>query len=87
MKARIVADIRAPDTKPGDIEYRAYPDGTPGGYAYRCPGCGQEDWLPIHPSFGWNMAGSPDIPTLTPSILHRPCGWHGYLTNGEFLPV
>ena len=43
MKARLVGDIRAQDAKSGDIELRKYPDGSVGGYAYRCPGCGQED--------------------------------------------
>ena len=85
MKARQVTDIRAQDAKPGDIEFRTYPDGSVGGYAYRCPGCGQEDWLPVYgDTRGWALTGSSDAPTLRPSILHRPCGWHGYLTAGEF---
>lgn len=85
MKARLVTDIRSEDSQPGDIEFRAYPDGTPGGYAYRCLGCGQEDWLPIDDGKrGWVMTGTIEQPTLRPSILHRSCGWHGYLTNGEF---
>ena len=86
MKARLVTDIRAPGAQPGDIEYRAMPDGEPGGYAYRCPGCGQEDWMHIGSS-GWTFTGSIQEPTLRPSILHRPCGWHGYLTAGEFVVV
>jgi hypothetical protein len=41
----------------------------------------------------WNWDGNVDAPTLTPSILHTKrvdgvypdgCGWHGYLTAGEF---
>ena len=87
MKARLVSDIRAPGGQPGDIEFRSFPDGRPGGYAYRCPGCGQEDWLNIHSStHGWTWDGNADAPTLRPSILHRPCNWHGYLTAGEFAP-
>ena len=86
MKARLVTDIRADVAQPGDIEYRTYKDGTPGGYAYRCPGCGQECWLPLSGSHAWTMTGTVESPTLQPSILHRPCGWHGYLTNGEFAP-
>lgn len=65
---------------------KRYEDGTPGGYAYRCPGCGSEDWLPLSRSHAWTMTGTIESPTLWPSILHRPCGWHGYLTNGEFVP-
>lgn len=88
MKARLIPDIRAHDTQAGDIEFRAYPNGTPGGYAYRCPGCGQEDYLPIDDGkHGWTLQGGFDSPTLRPSILHRPCGWHGYLTAGEFAEV
>lgn len=87
MKVRLVNDIRAHDAQPGDIEFRAMPDGAPGGYAYRCPGCGDDDWLNIDDgTHGWTFTGSSDAPTLRPSILHRPCGWHGYLTNGEFAP-
>ncbi len=87
MKARLVTDIRAAGAQPGDIELRAYPDGRIGGYAYRCPGCGQEDYLPVDSgAHGWALTGRTDEPTLRPSILHRPCGWHGYLTAGEFAP-
>lgn len=87
MKARLVIDIRAQGAQPGDIELRRYDDGQIGGYAYRCPGCGQEDWLPVDDgTIGWVQTGTPETPTLRPSILHRPCGWHGYLTTGVFAP-
>ncbi len=87
MKARLVTDIRAQDAQPGDIELRTHDDGQVGGYAYRCPGCGQEDWLPVDDgAIGWVQTGPTDAPTLRPSILHRPCGWHGYLTAGVFAP-
>ena len=83
MKARLVTDILAQDAQPGDIEFRAYPDGEVGGYAYRCLGCGQEDYLPVDDGTnGWTITGPTDAPTLHPSILHRPCGWHGYLEHG-----
>jgi hypothetical protein len=86
MKARLVHDIRAPGGQPGDIEFRA-PNGEPMGFAYRCPGCGAQDWLDVGPLFsGWTWDGNADAPTLRPSILHRPCNWHGYLTAGEFAP-
>lgn len=85
MKARLVPDIRGEGHQPGDIELRRYPDGEPGGYAYRCPGCGEDDWLDIHPTNGWTWDGNVEQPTLHPSILHRPCQWHGHLVAGEFV--
>lgn len=87
MKVRVVTDIRAQDAKPGDIELRKLPGGNVAGYAYRCPGCGQEDWLNVDDGTnGWALSGAIDAPTLRPSILHWPCGWHGYLTAGVFEP-
>ena len=87
MKARLVIDIRAKDAQPGDIELRKYPDGQIGGYAYRCPQCGQEDWLNVdNGTQGWILTGPESTPTLRPSILHQVCKWHGYLTDGVFTP-
>lgn len=49
-----------------------------------CPGCGKRSGSAGNHSF--------DKTTLsyTPSIVHDPklggCGWHGWLTNGEFKP-
>lgn len=87
MKARLVLDIKAQEAQPGDIELRQFSNGQVGGYAYRCPGCGQEDWLCVDDgTYGWKQTGHVDAPTLRPSILHLPCGWHGYLTDGEFTP-
>lgn len=90
-RARVVASVRAPDAAPGDVEVRAI-DGELYGYAYCCPGCGSADYLALAPSTpdGWRVtAGDPARPatvSLAPSILHRPCGWHGYLHHGEFTP-
>lgn len=87
MNTRLVQDIRGPDVQRGDIEHRALPDGTTAGYAYICPNCGREDWLNVDDgTWGWTMTGSIDAPTLRPSILHRPCGYHAYLTDGAFTP-
>ncbi|WP_430707685.1 DUF6527 family protein [Nitrobacter hamburgensis] len=59
-------------------------NGEAAGYAFRCPWvCGLESWLPIDDGLrGWTWDGSRERPTLRPSVLHRSCGWHGYLTNG-----
>lgn len=36
----------------------------------------------------WVWDGNEKEPTITPSILVvNGCGWHGYLTKGEFTPV
>ncbi|WP_439523190.1 DUF6527 family protein [Marivita sp.] len=54
-----------------------------------CPcGCGYlaritvgEEHKPITgPSWNWN--GNAENPTLRPSINQKPCGWHGWLTDG-----
>jgi hypothetical protein len=61
----------------------------PNGALIKCPGCGNESALDErqgdnHPS--WVM--DKQAHTFTPSIHHlRGCGWHGYLTNGEFVSV
>lgn len=39
---------------------------------------------PSIPGF-WGWDGNLDHPTLTPSILRRTaCGWHGFMTAGEW---
>lgn len=60
-------------------------DGTPDGLNFVCPGCGEMGGIQFSPS-GWMWDGNRDAPTCTPSILHdvASCGWHGYLTAGEF---
>lgn len=41
-----------------------------------CPYCGK----PASGRHIWN----PETQTLSPSIIHDPCGWHGFLVNGKF---
>ena len=53
-----------------------------------CPcGCGGYIDLPVKSMCpeGWDWDGNVDEPTLSPSILNRPCGWHGYLRKGEWV--
>jgi len=65
-------------------------DGEIHGIANKCPGCGYESFLPVGegPIPRWQYDGNGDAPTLTPSVHHNEtkggCGWHGYLTNGEW---
>lgn len=54
-----------------------------------CPGCGEKSLLSLHRKDdkldpGWNW--DEETQSLTPSIDHDTpmCGWHGWLTNGEF---
>ena len=56
-----------------------------GGLRFVCPGCGKLGGLNFGPQ-GWTWDGNREAPTCTPSILHdvATCGWHGYLTAGEF---
>ena len=56
-----------------------------------CPcGCGSLGTCPVRPGYGnalWTWDRNEASPTLTPSILKLSgCRWHGYLTNGVFVP-
>ena len=91
VPARIVADIAGPDVGPGCLEPRVIPDADVAGYGFTCPGCGAESWLPVAPeSGGWTLTAGEFATgvglTLSPSILNRCCGWHGYLRDGVFAP-
>lgn len=94
--ARVVEDIDADGTMPGDIEVRGSTSDA-GGYAMACPGCGSRSYLAIgaeNPSPRWIIASGdfarPEGVTLSPSIFHTAerggCGWHGYLRGGRFEP-
>jgi hypothetical protein len=52
-----------------------------------CPcGCGGLGGVSIGGD-GWKWDGNEEQPTLSPSILLKPCGWHGYLVKGEWKSV
>lgn len=62
-------------------------EGHPGSLLFICPcGCHRLRSVPIAPADrGWTWNGDLEKPTLTPSILILgECGWHGFLTNGEW---
>jgi hypothetical protein len=80
---RIVADLEAPDGRPGDvIPFRAStsPDAMPWALGILCPGCGSASLLPLtrpesapttHPV--WTVTGGDprtSIVSLAPSIHH-----------------
>jgi hypothetical protein len=60
-----------------------------------CPGCGKTGGMTVYkpntpkpPSPSWEMNGEGENITLKPSInCVGCCGWHGYLTNGEYKSV
>jgi len=55
---------------------------------FNCPGCGLTGGCRVAPFDdgrpAWTFNGNREAPTLTPSIHIHCCGWHGYLTDGEF---
>lgn len=58
--------------------------------AFRCPGCGRPSAIMVdrekkNDTHQWEWDGNTDAPTLKPSInCVGCCGWHGFLTAGEF---
>jgi hypothetical protein len=97
VKAERVEDVEWVCRKPGAFAF------TESGSAmmFCCPcGCGEFGMLRIDnnrdrsrpqppgsgPSWAWN--GDRDRPTLTPSVFRMGgCGWHGFLTDGEWRSV
>jgi hypothetical protein len=80
MKARIVEDVDDL-VNPGDI----LPVTGRGGFPQLiiiCPGCGQKS------ASAGNHKYDKETISYHPSIVHDTslggCGWHGWLTNGEF---
>lgn len=84
---RLVETVVGDQAKPGDARYWKAPDGAEG-INFQCP-CGCGSLLGV--SFGnrgWTWNGNREKPTVRPSILHSSpggCGWHGYLTDGQFV--
>lgn len=70
---------------PGAFEFVGYST-----LVLACPGCGQVSSMRVgnpkpleKPS--WEVSGTPQQPTLKPSIhCVGCCGWHGYLRGGIF---
>lgn len=92
MKAVLVDDIMAAMHANQRGAFKFYHDGMPphgsrNGLHFVCPGCGELGGINFSDG-GWTWDGNRGAPTCTPSILHDDgrCGWHGYLTAGEFRP-
>lgn len=79
------------DLAPGSAEFLCAENSKPTNLHFICPcGCGERDAIPIDtaPSeYAWHWNGDMERPTLTPSLQRTGgCNWHGYLTDGVFVP-
>lgn len=89
---RFVDDVSADAGMPGDAKYFKNGGDAPAGILFRCPGCASLTFARFAPADApsWQWDGNRDAPTLTPSLHHTAtlggCGWHGFLTAGEFKP-
>ena len=82
------ADLRR-DLVQGSFHAVERSDGTMAGFQFICPcGCGNESWLPFGTAEGgWTFDRNLEAPTLWPSVNNTgmPCGWHGWLRNGQWV--
>lgn len=89
LPIRFVEDIGENHTvaKPGDAEWSI----DHAHLLFMCPcGGGHLSGVPVNRPAGllsWQWNGNKEKPSLTPSIHNINCGWHGYLTDGEFVTV
>lgn len=98
VRIRFVPSVLDDSCAPGDAKWTVarHHEGY-AGLVIRCPGCGSLCSLPLG-TFGeeraWSWDGNESEPTLRPSIVHTKagdgrehdgCGWHGFLTAGEFV--
>ena len=78
------------DLAPGTAAWMEGTDGEISSLVFVCPcGCGEICSIPVRVGYGtfWKWDGNRELPTLTPSILRvspYSCGWHGFLTAGQF---
>ncbi len=89
----LVEDIEAfAFLKPGTAEWYANAYGNEhAGLVYVCPcGCGNVSAISVKlgekVDGAWRWDGNVEKPTLLPSIRKTSCAWHGYLTEGVFVP-
>ncbi len=69
---------------------KSYDTGEPAGVYYEHPGkngatcCG---YAPFKPEWadGWDVTSLAPL-TISPSLLCRACGHHGFIRNGEWVP-
>ena len=82
MKLILAPDKLPNELLPGEGIVFAYPDGTIG-MIVCCPKCGCS-----MASITEGHKYDKETQSITPSLVHDTkfggCGWHGWLTNGEF---
>lgn len=72
--------------EPGDAQFYSYKETQHAGLHFICPKCRALLGIEFLSKWTWND----QTLSATPSILHTPphgCGWHGYITNGQFITV
>ena len=76
---------KRPDLAPGTAQWTESTE-TLQSLIFICPcGCSTVRSVPVKGPQQWNWDGNLELPTLTPSILIvGECGWHGFLTAGEW---
>jgi hypothetical protein len=79
-------DFKHPTLAPGSAEWSRDEDEKPQSLIFICPcGCRKVRSVPVAGDRAWQWDGNLESPTLTPSIkIIGECGWHGFLTNGEW---
>lgn len=63
-------------------------DGEIAGVAYwhPCHGYNVEGWVPVATPGGWDLVSEEPL-TLSPSLLCRACGHHGFVRDGRWVPA
>jgi|SRR5882762_3321130 len=88
-KARLVNGY-SDAVAPGDFYFYSTEEAiTPAGMHHVCPRCGELGGMRFTGPKAWTWNGDRKAPTCWPSILHDSarCGWHGFLTEGDFIEV
>lgn len=75
IEFKIVQEKIADDLLPGEAIVTDIGGGK-NGLILCCPNCGKAS--------GGSHVYNKETKTLSPSIVHDGCGWHGHLTNGKF---
>lgn len=72
---------------------RRYHEGALAGIAYEHPRpdgvpCSAAGWVPVKPHdiHGWDLVSEEPL-TLSPSLLCRGCGHHGFIREGRWVPA